>query len=681
MFHNVWTDDMILERFQYVVANNKNHPFKKHCEEVAKFWYKIVTGLEQGCFVVSYRTSLSDGQKKQRARLHIPESPAILNKIRITMDEVNRCDDMLEDFGMNDNEKKVLVEALKEYCGEDSVDDFLDEEHENYNLSDPNSFLINDFYPFDPKTEKPKPFPRIIHTCKPRKISKEHKDGEKETHFNEDHPFWRDYHYHNKNLVYLIYEHQQPILCIDNQKEVYETTATYYCYAAGKSWKLTKIPDKVALNDDELIRESRDVAMSTSAEMVTLEPSTNHRDFAEIEAEPRTRSLTYNADNSNGAKARYLLEMWVSDIDQIPARQFGWYKDPVTRGETFESPLFPVKGHFIDLMQTKGELAVVKATQGFSRRYQYVPKCTHRSPVTKKVCNLGQLDGKECGKCKGTGKKRFISAPEDMITFEMTMDDPPRPDKLIALEKLAFSEEIPKEAINLIRDCFREAKEQIYECMFSTSIYENGQIVNKTATEIQHNKGPINNFLSRIGKAKARMAKFIVETSSAYMDFKCEYSRRYPSNFKLHSVSELLTMRKQAIDSGAPAHIINSIDRDIMQKQNRDNVELQNQIKIRELFRPFSELTPNEKVFALGQLSATDEKKILYLCFDEIFNEIDHNPKYSGFYKQKYDKQKTTIDELIQEHKERISENKEEAQVAAFGEFPLNEDDEEAEPQ
>lgn len=684
MFHRqVWNDDRIEQRFIHVIANNVTHPHKKHCEEVAKFWYKVITGLEQGCYAISYRLSLTDNQKTQRARLHIPESPALINKIRITLDEVNRCDDIITSFGdVKEEGKKLLVDNLENYCGEDSMDDYLDEEHINHNLTDPNAFLLNLHYPFNPTNEKPKPFPKVIHTCPPRKIEKEHKDGEKKTYIEEDHPHWRDYLYYNKNLTYLIYDDKQLIPCIEHNKEILKTTDCHYCYASGKSWKLTRIPDTAKLSDDDLVNESRSLANSDDARIEFLEPDANHIGATtEIDAKPRIRTITNAVGGGTaGAKGKYLIEVWESKIEQIPARQWGWRKDLVTRGETFESPLFPAKGYFIDLIQTKAELAVVKATQGFARFYQYVPKCNHREPGENKVCTLGKIGNRECPKCKGTGKKKFHTAPEDMITFEMIMDNPPRDDKMIDLSKLMHAEPIPKEAIDLIKECFDDIKKNIINCLFASNLYEQGQIVNKTATEIQHNKGPINNFLSKVAKAKARMAKFIIETTAAYMDFDCDYSRIYPSNFKLHSVSELLIMRKQAVDAGAPSHIIQSIDRDIMQKQNRDNVELQQSINVREIFRPFSDLTQAEKIFALGQLSATDEKKILYLCFDEIFNEIDNNSKYQKFYTQEYDAQKTIIDELVKEHKDRISENKEESQVAAFGAFSLNENEEEDEP-
>lgn len=644
----IYSPEQIVERFKYVIANNVKHKYKKHCEEISLFWKSMVTGIGQDCFIISYRLSESDNQKKQRIRLHIPESVGVVNQMITTGKQINRTDNISEEWIGKDEDIAQVKERLMCYDGEDTLETYWDEKNIQLNTWDPNAFNLNDAFEFDEANEKPFVFPTVIYSAAPQKIKQENKDMKEETLLQQSHPHWRDYEYYNKILQYLIYDDTESLVTtVDGQVAVTDTQV-YWCISKGQACKLTMVPKGYDYRTH--IEES-----DGDAQMIDLKET--EKIMAKV---PKRADIELDITSSG---THYILEVFDTKTNFVPARRVGYFKDPLTNGDVFESWLYGSKYSLIDLARKKAELDVSIATKGYVKTYQYVPTCSHIDKEDPNDCCLDGTMSKSlsaCPKCSGTGKKKIKhSSPQDLITFDLTYREPAEEEDLIDLSKLIHNVAIPKEALEMTKQLVEECKVNCSKNVFNTNIFNRSEVVSMTATEARAMNAPINNVLWEFATAKANNIKFSIHSIADFMDFHdiVKYLRKYSSDFGLETVTEILTMIKCAKDAGSHSEVVKALTMKLLSKLNRDNPERLNKIAVQECYRPFAGLSDSERVSKTSSLPELDSKKILCLYFDDIFRYIDHNME--GFYSiTNKDKREDQLEEVIEMYRARYIASK-----------------------
>ena len=652
MERTLYTTDQIIDRFKYVIANNVTHRLKSHCEDISSFWKSMVTGLHQECFVVSYRLSQSDAQRKQRVRLHIPESASIINQIDTTLREIIRSDDHIDCFTGAPEIIADVQSCMKCFKGEETLEEFLNEQVIELNKWDPNAFMLVDHYEFDATIEKAHPYPTVIYSCAPQAIEKEKmmKDGSYKTtvSFKQKHAHWRDWEEYNNTLQYLIFDDTESVVTVTEGQEKPVETKIHYCYAKGISAKLTLVPygyDHSAHIENSGADEIEYISLTGNGTL-------NYK-F------PQNKDIPVAAGTSD---LKYILEVWNTMTNKVPFRRVGFHKDACTNGEVYESILHGAKYKFLDLINKKAELDEAIATKGFIKSYQYVPSCTHQDPDNPADCCVNGkmfVSNKKCPACiKHPGKKKIIhSSSSDIITFDMVYDEPGDPKEMIDLAKLIHNEPIPKESILLTKDLVEACKVDISKAIFNTNIFIRGTLASTSPDAIKAMMDPVNNVLNALDECKARLMRFAILCIADYREHfgKIDFTRKVPSDYHLESTSELAIERKNLIESGAPAAIINAVDAKIMRKMVKDNPEHLNKVKIKEAFRPFSGLSQAERISKQAMLPEYDDKRILCIYYDEIFRKIDTDKKYINFYKADIDRD-AVLSEVIEEFRLRYEQ-------------------------
>jgi len=653
-----YTKDELIELFKKIIAKDTYHPYKKYAESIANFWKALCTGMDQGCMVVSYRIREDEEQKKQRIRLHIPESVGLIGRIITTLEEINRCDNINDDFKATPDQKEKIGERIKYFNGGETLFDFWDTEHIDLNVKDANAFVKIENYPFDETQDKAFVYPQVIYSERPRLIEKESREGDPLL-IEQNHAHWRHFEEWRNEMQYLIFDIEEVVdVRTENSEIVKQKTTAHYLYAKGVSMKLTSMPPGYIMPEaDSSATTDEEIELKRAISINIQVPRVNEG------------GITSAKDGGN----KYHFQVWDTKTTKVPFTRIGYVKDPCTNGELFESILYPAKQKFKDLINKKAELDVTIATKGFYKSYQYIPACAYSEPTDgeeQDCCRNGKMSisQTECPSCKGSGKKKlYHTSPQDLITFDLEYHEPAEDEDLIDLSKLHYNVPIDHKIIEMTRDLVKECKEDISKTLFNTNIFNRGEVVAATATEIRAMMAPVNNVLSKLAKAKAKNLRFSIRCIADYMDFvDVDWSRMYPSDFKLETIEELLTMLKMAKDACAPQEVINNINQRIYEKQNKDNQDYLKRVKIKEMYRPFAGYDDADRVSKTSCLPKKDSKWILCLYFEDIFREIDHDKKYAKFYDLEQPKQEVMLEEVIEKYRVRFMENSEQ-EIEPFG--------------
>ena len=130
---------------------------------------------------------------------------------------------------------------------------------------------------------------------------------------------------------------------------------------------------------------------------------------------------------------------------------------------------------------------------------------------------------------------------------------------------------------------------------------------------------------------------------------------RFPYDLQIETVDELMTMRKTALDAGAPYEVIRDLDKKILAKMNRDNPANVEKIMAREAHKPFKEKRESDVNSIVGLLPDDSPDKVLWIYFSEIFDEIENNTDAKKpFYQLPWPEQKLVLAEAVQKKIEKI---------------------------
>src|SRR5690606_16505458 len=178
---------------------------------------------------------------------------------------------------------------------------------------------------------------------------------------------------------------------------------------------------------------------------------------------------------------------------------------------------------------------------------------------------------------------------------------------------------------------------EIGEAIFSNEVFDRTEVA-ATATESRLNIRGLYNALSSYADNWSRIYKHAVWMTAIYkgLDKNLIVEHSFPSDFRLETITELLAMRKAAIDAGAPYSVIQRIDAQILQKQNQDDPEFIEIVRAQDELRPFRSKPQMEVNGIIALLPEYDLSKIGYLYFDDIMSELMNEPRSIEFWKLPY---------------------------------------------
>lgn len=314
---------------------------------------------------------------------------------------------------------------------------------------------------------------------------------------------------------------------------------------------------------------------------------------------------------------------------QTPAHRFGYLLDYATEGRTFVGIFDAASEQFKDLINRKSEYDLTQTLHAFMQRMQVGDACAYHpenEPMDR--CEGGYLkqSGKQCAACGGTGVNHHITSQDILYFAKPKVGE----DQHIPLSDRVAYVQMPFEIVTHQQQEIDRIVNSIPTSLFGVDINTrpNG---NATATEINNFYDSLNNALAAFGDKISDIYKNIVRNIAAFAGDEngVSVSHRYPRQFRKPTVAELMVMLKQAKDSGASSDVQWAIQKEILTAQNSDSPDKIVLAEIKHSFKPFKELTEQERTLRLSQLAPNNDFRLLHDFFDTVFERVlDKNPNF-----------------------------------------------------
>ena len=149
-----------------IIKDSVKHQDYDRVVELADLYYKFVSG--DGISELLHQITKRETEEEYEMRKTITNSviPSTLTATKLPFQKVTRKQPLERKIDWqteNDTEdKKIELEAfISNYWGDASLEKYFEYAFVDYNYIDPNAFLITEFDPFDPETEKAQPYPFV----------------------------------------------------------------------------------------------------------------------------------------------------------------------------------------------------------------------------------------------------------------------------------------------------------------------------------------------------------------------------------------------------------------------------------------------------------------------------------------------------------------------------------------
>ena len=303
---------------------------------------------------------------------------------------------------------------------------------------------------------------------------------------------------------------------------------------------------------------------------------------------------------------------------KVPAQRFGYIRDDETSGRTFVSVFHPVLLLLEKMMKTDSELDLSTTMTAFPQRFAYVDKCSN------KECNGGKLlDGHTtCPNCNGTGQQPLHSGVKDVITLTIPRDIT----QMIDLEKMLVYKAPPVDLLQFNKEYINDLRILVHTMMFNNEIATRSETaVAVTATEKNFGADNMNDTLYPFGRNYSALWEFVVMDIATFTDYNNGLSvhHKFPNDFKMKGITELMGELKSAKDAGAPPSVVAAIIDDINEILYSDRPNDLKKIKVKSVMNPFRGYSESDIRLLISQSYTTEFNSVLYANLESIFNDLE----------------------------------------------------------
>ena len=317
----------------------------------------------------------------------------------------------------------------------------------------------------------------------------------------------------------------------------------------------------------------------------------------------------------------YAVETVENNLGYVPAMRPGYLLSITTKGLTYESIIEVAMPYYLKMLDSNSEFDLANRLHAFPQKVGYYPRCVEKGCVNGQTAN-----GDKCKTCKGTSYMIPVhSSTQDFIGLPY----PKNGEEAIDVTKLFTYITVDTSTMEYQRGELTRLEEKILDCIFNNDIYSK-VTVEKTATETNSKKDNVNDTLYFFAQGFAQLWKFFVEALADYNGIHedtVSVQYIFPNDFKLETLDELIENYKVAVESNAPAFLVNQIAEDIARKIYADDpVELE-KFRIAQMINPFA--GESAEVINAKLTFASSDQQYLYANLGQILQDIEaEDPDY-----------------------------------------------------
>jgi len=503
-----------------------------------------------------------------------------------------------------DEKKKELSQSASNFYGKKSVKSYLVERLPQMDSTDPNGFIVIEFYNASNETNvfKYKGYPFEVNS--------------KEA---------INYFYKNNTLQWLIVENEIPVILKDKTVKI---GSKYTIYLSDNTITATQIS-----------KDTVDDFKSQNNVFAELDED-NYLDYEELQKDKK-----YLFETNDKNERYFVLELFEHNIGFVPANRVGSVSDIYTRNRTCVPLIMPAQPYFEKAIKAVSEFDLSTCLHLFPQKIQYTDACDgYKEGDSLYPCHNGRTsEGGICKTCNGSGLKVHKSSM-DLIQIRM----PKTPEEMVNLENILVYKYPPIDLLKFQEDLALHK----YRYMANKAVY-NSEVFAKegtnTATEKMVDLESVYDTLSPYAENWSEMYVFIMTVLAKLLDIDATIYHSFPKDFKMVTYQQLLEQYKIANENNAPAYIKKALTRDLSNKLYVDQPEELHKIAVKEKFYPFAGKSEQEIMLIIANDMTTDENKVLHTHFDYIFNELEFEQRQNdiNFYLIDEVKQKALIEEKV----------------------------------
>lgn len=588
---NQYTREDLFEMFIQSIERGKPHEHYQRTVSLSNFYRQIMTGENQDDLIVSYKERETEEQKRQRIKITLSRTKHIANKVYNQFDEIRRVDNIIDNIKFEDaakeEAKRRLNDALSEFYKDEHLSQYLFERIRYLTFYDPNAYLIIEY------REAVNEQGATVNRAYPIEVYSEQV---------------YDVNYFLGNLQYLISKVPRTPKMRVGEKPKEKQVFRYVMYA-----------------------------QDTAIEALQVDP--NEDTSMLMDYEPYVLQIGERKEE----KIFYIKQM-DTQSGMNPAISVGYIPDAQTNGTTYVSPIDPAEHLFRKLINRNSELELHRALHGFYQKFVIADECDYKNISTGEVCMSGTVGETDCPKCKGSGFVTHKSVQDVMYILK-----PRSKEEHIPLSEYVHYVQIPQYITDAIKTEVDDLERQIGEAIFSNEVFDKTEVA-ATATEARLNMRGLYNALSSYSDNWSRIYKHCVWQTAFYLDVNqgLIVEHKFPSDFRMETIDQLILQRQAAVTAGAPYHIIEKIDTAILQKQNQDDPDFVQMVRVREEHLPFKGKTEQERIMIINLLPPTDPQRVLWMYYDEIMREaMNRQEGDTPFHRLPFERRAAIISSLV----------------------------------
>lgn len=581
-----------IEILNDTILNNRRHQDYDRVVSLADMYQKLFTGENIDSLLRQFAKREDADLFEQRKKIFQSIMPAVANnlsKVFIKPLRSNRVFAAIDH--KNDTAKAEIIDRKKNFWqgeSESGVDAYLKARWFDLVILDPNAFIVEDFAAFDSNIEKAKPYPVEFSSTEAV-----------------------NYAYVNGKLDWLIIEKKILYKQKDANGYKWKDGSKFYLFLENDAVVYTEVDEKDKITD------------VPNPVYETIEPKGKKRVFVVQLAEPKA--------------------------GLVPAIRVGYDTDKTTKGRSCVSIFHSAVPFFKKELKAGSELDISMAMHCFPQKIQYAKRCEGDKDKGI-ICKDGKtVNGANCPVCNGTKMVSVHTSGQDV----MLVPFPKQGEDFQDLNNMMVYKSPDIELIRFQDEYVDKLTEKARKAIFggTTQVQKTGL---KTATEADYAMDDVYDALHPFAEKYSAVWLFIMNLIAVFTDNAegLELYHRFPMDFKMKSLHQLLEELKAANDSGAPQHIVEAINNDVQEILYADDQDTLSKIKIKNKFYPFAGKSKEEIGMILVAGKTTRYYEVLYTHFDIVFDAID-SEMADIFYLMDYGKQlaeiKKRVDAIIKE--------------------------------